>query len=575
MANPEHDKQLRKAGKFVKTDTVHDVKERRQKAQKEHGYTIHESADYTTEMIQSLERAKLINNNTKVNALGFTKEFFDFLGLSGKQARNYHNEAPAHMISALTGDAANYFTPVDDFYGTPGGGDTVYDQGRIPVSHLMILASQRLGIVYRACNGTAGDVVRNRFDFVDYDNKEKVVEKSEIMKWMRKSRFWDHLGNIVDFDGRTGLGHLIGYYPGQKGTTNMFKKPPLSRPDSFETFSAYGMTPVNLHDELTKLDYDKQRWKFRGGIIRNALIHEKRVYVLEMRRVEGGLRGLALAEIAWTPLMCYLNTMYYVLKGLSKLGTVMASINSDKEYPTVTEVAKYIELWDLMRANNLFVLGKNATFNLQNTAGTIGQGIEGYLEFLREDISSAWVFPKNQLFGRSQGGGLDGAGALISKEDYLSSNISVKQLQITNDVMYILENMCGFPDMDQVTLRWNIDLHKTEEQRLKEQSMREQLEQIKIQTKQAKLQMGLFRKQITLQKEMSDVQLKMLKQDPTSFMQQSDKDEENTEEKKPANNKKTDFIINSLRYRYLILEKEYINNQKLLSYLPHVSQSNS
>ena len=68
------------------------------------------------------------------------------------------------------------------------------------------------------------------------------------------------------------------------------------------------MTPVNLHDENTKLDYDKQRWKFRGGIVRNALIHEKRVYVLEMRRVEGGLRGLALAEIAWTPLMCYLNS---------------------------------------------------------------------------------------------------------------------------------------------------------------------------------------------------------------------------------------------------------------------------
>jgi len=69
VPNPDYDKQLRKAGKFVKTDTVHDVKERRQKAQKEHGYTIHESADYTTEMIQSLERAKLINNNTKVNAV--------------------------------------------------------------------------------------------------------------------------------------------------------------------------------------------------------------------------------------------------------------------------------------------------------------------------------------------------------------------------------------------------------------------------------------------------------------------------------------------------------------------------
>jgi len=271
-----------------------------------------------------------------------------------------------------------------------------------------------------------------------------------------------------------------------------------------------------------------------------------------------------LAEIAWTPLMCYLNTMYYVLKGLSRLGTVMASINSDKEYPTPTEVSKYIELWDLMKANNLFVLGKNATFNLQNTAGQIGAGIKDYLEFLIEDISAAWVFPKNQLLGRSDGGGLDGAGALVSKEDYLSSNISVKQLMITNDVMDILEKMCGFKQLENLTLRWNIDLHKTEEQRLKEESMRQQVEQMTIQTKQAKLQNGLFVKQIALQKEMADVQLKMLHEDPEGFMTQSDEDEENTDKKEPKK-PKGDFI--NFQTRLNILKEEYINNNKIIKYL--------
>jgi hypothetical protein len=553
-------------GKFAKAKSDDDITPLRKKARDETGYTdIKNPEDMKEEMVDVLLRKKLINDQTKFNKYGFTEDFFKFLGLNGK-AQNYHNPAPAHMLEKLTGDAASYFTPVDDFYGTPGGGDTIYDYGRIPVSHLLVLSSQRLGIVYRACNGTAGDVVRNRFEFVRYDNPDKVIKRPEMMSWMRHTRFWDHLGNIVDWDGRTGQGNLISYYPGQVGTRNMYKPPPKSRPDSFETFSAYAMTPVNLHDEKTRLDYNKQRWKFRGGIIRNALIHEKRVYVMETRRVEGGLRGLALAEIAWTPLMCYLNTMYYILKGLSRLGTVLASVNSDKEYPTTTEVAKYIELWDLMKANNLFVLGKNATFNLQNVAGQISTGIREYLEFLIEDISAAWVFPKNQLLGRSEGGGLDGAGALVSKEDYLSSNISVKQLIITNDIMEILEKMCGFKDLEDLTLRWNIDLHKTQEQRLKEQSMEEQLEVQKIQTKQAKLQMTLFRKQVELQKEMSDVQLKMLRADPESFMAQSSEDEENLEKKETPKGKNADFV-NLLKAQYFILEKQYIQNDKILNYL--------
>ena len=164
MPNPDFVKQPRKNGKFTKT--IEFGEKLREKAQKEHGYNIKEAEDYTDEMTDLLLRKKLINNQTKFNEFGFTEDFFTFLGLNGK-AQNYHNPAPDHMISSLSEGDAAYFTPVDDFYGTPGGGDTVYDQGRIPVSHLMILASRRVGIVFRACNGTAGDVVRNRFEFVD------------------------------------------------------------------------------------------------------------------------------------------------------------------------------------------------------------------------------------------------------------------------------------------------------------------------------------------------------------------------------------------------------------------------
>lgn len=546
-------------------------------AQKLHGYQLAKDADYVDEMINVMERHKLIKGNTKINKWGFTEDFFEFMGFNGK-AQNYYHDLPSKMMRRLTTDQANYFTPLDNFYGKGSGSDSVYDFGRVPVSHLMKLCDQRVGIVNRVCDGTASDVFRNRFDFVDYDNHEKVIEKPEIFRYMKDSLLWDKSEDMLKFDGQAGLGHIVGYYKGQKGVKGMNKSAPPSRPESWQSFSPYFMTPINLYDEFTKLDYDKRRWKFRGGIIKSSVIHESRVYSLELRRFEGGLRGLALAELAWTPCMCYLNTMYYVLKGLSRLGTIIASIHSEKEYPTSVEVQKYLDLWELMSANSLYVLGKNATFNLQNTAGKIGEGIKSYLEFLIEDMSAAWIVPKNQLLGRSEGGGLEGAGALVSKEDYLSSNISVKQMKITNDMMYIFKVMCGFPDLDAVTLRWNIDMHKTEEQRQKETMNRETIKQMEIMTKQAKLNHSLFTKQIKLQKEMSDIQLKMIKENPEQFMEESREDEERTEEmgkenrelspkEKQKKTTKTDFITRNLQWKYDMLSREYVRNYKLLKML--------
>jgi len=461
-----------------------------------------------------------------------------------------------------TVDAREVFTPLDDFYGTPSGGDMVSDYGRVPVSHLNAICSQRLGVAYRACNGTANDVFRNGFDFADFDNPEKIVKKPMIKNWMLESRFIDKFTECFDFEMRTGLGHLIGKWPNEKGMKNAGNRAPRTKPNNWEAFSAYKMTPANLM-ELDDYDYDKQKWDFIGGIRYITTIHHSRVYVLETRRVEGGLRGLALPEIVWTPLMCYMNTMYYILKSLGQLGTNYMVFESQKEYPTTEEAAKYIALSNSMRANKTIVMGKGGKFMLENAASKIGSGIESYLEFLREDISAGWTYPKNQLFGRADGGGLDGAGAVISKDDYLGSNISTKQLLITNDIMYVLKEMCGFKDLDNLTLRWNIDLHKSEEQRLNERMLRAQAEMVEIQLEMTKLNKRLYTKQVKLQIEMADVQMKMFKQNPEQFMQQSEKDEENTEEKKPmTKEQKKDFLQNQAYFNEL--KSQYHENQKLI-----------
>lgn len=553
---------------------IEDAAGRIKEVEHEQGYTFKEQMDYNAEMVHVLEKSGLKDPNEKTDPFGFGEDFYRFLGVGTRynsmEYRNYRYDLPIEKMDMLQGDAKNYFTPIDNFYSNPTGSDTAYDSGRIPVNHLMVLASQRLGIVFRACNGSASDVFRNKFDFVEYEDIEKPVDKPEILSWMRETYFWDKWVDILDFEQRSGLGHIVSYYPNERGVDKIMLKAPSSRPNEFDSFSAYMMTPLNIITEETKLDYDKQKWDFLGGIIKPRQIHRSRVYVLETRRVEGGLRGIALAELCWTPLMCYLNTMYYVLKSLARLGTVIASIHTEREYPTPTETQAYIDVWNLQKANDLFVLGKNATFELQNTAGKIGSGLETYLEFLREDISAAWIFPKNQLFGRADGGGLSGAGSLVSKEDYLGSNISVKQLKITNDVLYFLDKVCGFPNMSKLSLRWNLDLHKTEEQRLKERAMREQVKQQEIMTKQAKLGFKLYRQQVKLQLEMNEVQMKMIKEDPEGFMMGTEKDEENRgDESGPNKAESGDFVRKQeyLQVKYRILKKQFKENTELLKAL--------
>lgn len=556
-------------GRYIQTeDPIKDAKNRMDEVHSEMGYSKN-PLDQIDDMNEILIKKKLMKPNTKLDELGFSQDFYNFLGLSFP-ASNYYHDAPSSVVNKykkLTGDSANYFTPMDDFYGTPGGGDTIYDSGRVPVSHLMVLCSRRLGIAHRACSGIANDVFSNRFDFVKYDNPDKVIEFPKVMNWMRTSHFWDKCVDMLDFNHRSGLGHLVNVYNNEI-IDKWSMKAPLRRPDSFEAFSAYYMTPINIfYEKRTTLDYDKQQWDFIGGFDRAQTIHHSRVYVLETMKVEGGFRGIALPELCWVPLMCYLNTMYYILKDLSTMGTVMAAINVEAAVPSTALFQSYLNLWDSMKANKLFLLGKGATFNLINAASKIGQGIESYLEFLREDISAAWIIPKNQLFGRADGGGLQGAGAVISKEDYLASNIGTKQLNLTNDIMSILIDVCGWTELEGHTLRWNIDLHKTLEQRLREQLMKEQVEMAKIQTKDMKLLSKLNKAQVDLQIEMSKTQKKMLETDPEKFMNISDKDEENVEEKpKPSEqSRNVDFLSGQEQLR--LMKEEYNNNKMVIESL--------
>jgi hypothetical protein len=557
-------------GKFEKKPE--DIKKDRDKVKRELGYTnLKNPMDFIREINDTLQKAGLMEANVLEKGQLFTKEFYAFMGFGTPHSYFYPLQRSIQIkvhdmqkLHTLRKDSGEVYSPIDNMYGTPNEGDSWYDYGRIPTSHLVALCTKRLGVANTVCNRPATDMFDNDFEFVERGDPNGDPVNSDpvkdVKKWMDKIFFHKHLADWVEFIERTGNGHLVGesYDRNPEKPADWVKKAPNTRPNKFQTFDAYYMTPYDVFQADT-LDYDKQAWKFLGGVHTRVQIHESRVFVGSLRREQYGIRDLALPETCFVSFLCLLNAMFHILKSLGQLGTITVGVQSDKEFPTTTEVTAYLTYLKAMKANNFYVLGRGATLQVENAAGKIGSGVPDLMEFYKEDICAATVFPKNQLFGRSDGGGLDGAGALVSKEDYLNSNISVKFSKIKRDILWILQNMCHFKGLDDLIPKLNIDLHKTEEQRLREGMMREEYEQTKIITQQSKLAMPVYKKQLKLQSEIADIQMKMAKENPEALLQTSDKDEENVKEK-------TDFSpeYKQLRFDLMVKERQYRANARFL-----------
>lgn len=562
-----------------------DALKRQDKAKREHGFkNLKSIEDWMDELHELLIKKGLKTGKEKVDELGFSEGFYRFIGLGIPHDYLYSvNTSIQNRVNdmrrgyALRMDTAqSFYTPLDNMYSDSGTGtDMWYDFGRVPTSHLKVLSSQRIGILFAACNRPATDIMDNGFDFVKRDDQDGDPIKNDniakIEDWMDLVQFNKRITEVIEYDARTGLGHLFAdKYIGEvnKGPLTWQKKAPNTKPEHLTTFSSYYMTPNNVY-QAYQIDYDRQKWNFTGGLHAASNIHHSRMYVYEGIREPMSLRGLALGELCWVANMCYLNLQYYILKNLAQLGVMTVGISIDRDFPTTAETAQYLALLKTFQANNFYVLGRGAQLQIQNVASKIG-GIREFMEFLIEDMSAAWVFPKNQLLGRAQGGGLEGAGAIVSKEDYIASNLSVKQSKIKYDIMIILKEMCGFKGLDRVVPRFNIDLHKSSEQRFKEQLMKEQVEQTQMMTEQMKIGKSLYRKQMKLQEQMVNVQLEMMKRNPQKLLEFSNKDEQNLEEtklKKPEKSEDftTDFL--KLKLTYDMLYKQYEANDKLLKYI--------
>ena len=491
-------------GEFVKTDNWKaDMNKRSNAAKQMHGFE--KKTDYYGELLNITEKA-------------MTK-----LGTARAQKAHKQLEKSINFQS----DFADVYKPSQNFFTEDAsGGDSYAEGGRVPLQELVAMTQYRVGWAYRGTFGTARDIYRNGYEFVpvDFDIDTKEVDQPEIKRWMDKVDFFSFRVQHLARDFQTGLGIGIPIYPGEK-KDDLAKEIDISklkdRPSALKAYSAFHLSPSNtLQYELG--DYDKTKWDFRGGVDSTVFNHT-RITLLETRPEPFHLRGLGKIEPIWTPGICYYNLMIFILKAFANMGVTSIGIKSPNEVPTKKEADSYLDMLASMRANKFYLLGAGAELVTQNMVSKIGSGVNEVFEVLKEDISACLVIPKNQLFGRSEGGGLDGAGALVSKDDWLAELMS-ESADMTSEELKFLRGPCKFEKhLEGLTLRWRLDLHKTEMERLQEEAFRIDMEMKREMAKQAKKQMKM---NDLLMKE----QMKQVKQDPKGFLDRMNTEvEQNTQ----------------------------------------------
>jgi len=384
-------------------------------------------------------------------------------------------------------DFAPYYKPSENFYGSASGEDQ-----RPSLADLAAIGQVRMGCVWMATAEIAGDVVRNWHSFVDPDRPDKPIKDDAtkaIFKFVVKTDLKNASHQWVRWERLFGTSFLVKYWT-NKDKDTMHEPAPFKPPRKFRAFSPRFMTPINLNSS-NELNYQEELWKFSGGIFAKFAIHQDRVDVLTTRPEEGNWRGLSLCEPVWIPLMGYFNNFIYIVKAYRRWGDQVPVMHSGDTIPDAEEIDDILDLMDQFEANMKWAVGKDDKIEFIQTK--IGSGIKESMEMFKEELSCCWRIPLNQMFGRSVGGGLQRAGALVSKEDKLQNDSNI-QMSITDNIKKIYTD-AGF-EVEQWDLLWNMAVKKTDEQLAKEEGMQTQNKILAEQLKSQKLQNKLLAMQV-------------------------------------------------------------------------------
>ena len=403
------------------------------------------------------------NPNTQLNLAGqwTPKEVTKIQTMLQRQYRVMESGGdPRKMVSKseYQDDFNNFYSATEDISNSSGTGVQSDSQNLL---ELDFLANKRLGVGNAITQGFSEDALFNWFNPKKVDTKNTHVVVKGFNQWTLESDFKNQAINWNTHKRIFGIGLLCKFWT---NNDDMTLPAPRKPPKKFQVISPLYMAPVNTW-ETRMIDYDEEVWRFMGGNLKVKQIHRSRIEVLRGTPQQSTYRGLSVLETIYLPLICYYNSIIYLTRGLSKWGNMTPVMKSGSVIPTPDEYKEFLELMREFVMNGFFLIGRDDSIEYPTT--NIGQGLYQTLEILKEEISSGSRIPLNTLFGRSESGGISGAGNLTAERKYLNL-LANEETKISDDMIRIF-NQAGF-NFEGLELDWNLALQKTREQQLIEES---------------------------------------------------------------------------------------------------------
>ena len=382
-------------------------------------------------------------------------------------------------------DFKRFYAPSDNIYNdAPTGRDL-----RRPALHdLGMCMDSRVGFGHKITRILARAAIRNRMEFIDVSTEKVVLNRSvdDIKNWTAETDFWNAFEEALSYERCYGIGFIVYYW----GKNDDFKSPPPNKPPtSFQAFPPTVLTPLNL-TETGLLDYDREIWRFSGGVFSESEIHRDRVFVLVTRPVPFDWLGLSVFEPIWLSTMAYFQVVQGGVKNISKWGELIPIFRMAQDAPTREMYTEYLDLVDEFRQNYTFVLGQGDSLELKSTE--LAKGLTEFTEFIKEDIVSGSGTTLNWLFGRSVTGGIGGQGALTAERAVVATIADI-QHDVSQPLRRIFSRWFNIKNLRP---QFQLDLQKTKASRLIEEQMVLQNEILEIQRDMLKIQKVAMKEQV-------------------------------------------------------------------------------
>lgn len=386
-------------------------------------------------------------------------------------------------------DFANFYSATENIMSSSGTGTL---EGNQSLQELYFLTTQRLGVGNNITQGFSEDALFNWFDPKKVDSKNSLVKIPGFKKWIRDTDFKNQSIQWNTDKRKFGIGFLVKFW---SNNDNLSLPAPRGPPLRFQVLSPLYLAPIDTY-RTRMLDYDEEMWTFMGGNLKVSQIHRSRVEVLRGPPQVGTFRGLSVIEPIYLALICYYNILINATKATAKWSSVVPVLHGSSVTPTTAEYTEFLSLMTEFVANNFFFLGKDDKLEFPTT--NIGDGIYNLAELFKEDISAGTRIPLNELFGRTESGGISGTGNLTAERKYINL-FATEQTKISDDFLRIFSS-AGF-DFEDKDLKWQLALQKTTEQQLLEEQqelnntiLKKQIKQMSQESKMLDAQQEMYEK---------------------------------------------------------------------------------